>query len=205
MAKINNQTAFLIATRVSTKAFEHLLVPAQETFNTMLLAAYYEAVQGCGFTREIARAIYKAHGAQKNGYYHIAGQATLQWDVKGKDTKVQHNVMVYAADDDKATVPEHVLSIVNITAPKRIDLLNKQSKYISDLQDKATAMRKDIVAQIDGRTTKVVLDSWPELRVFVEEVFPQTNVAPNPVPFQMLLNKHLKALPAPQAAPAMVK
>ena len=186
--KIGSYEAFNIASRVASKAFEHLITPAQERLDQVAMAAYTQELQDCGITPEI-EAKMRARRKQRQ-------DANYDHKCKINYGKADEDECIYELSFDKVRPLTGYIHLQNKKSCKAIEAAHAT---LTPLEYKCALLRDDIKAQINGKTTAVVRKHWPELTGFVEDVMREgINMNPiSPVPFQSLLNKHLLALAAP--------
>lgn len=197
--KIEWYAAREIATAVAEKAFEHILTPLRKQANEAALDVYKYELATCGIGLTAHAELMQHVTRERKGNLPGCGACTLRYDLPhDRDQEFTVKAPPNAG---------FALATLYVLSEKGIADIEAIKTYLQPVEQQAAAMANDVMEQIKGRTVPTVVKAWPEIAPFVYKqlrIDPLTRNTPTPVPFQDLINKHLLALPAPEA-PTPVK
>lgn len=187
--KINNSEAHSLAHRIANKAFEHLIEPAEDRYNSSAKKAYDKLIANIG-GEEVARTL---------ALYRCADQReTVQIEVKGNaESPITAR---YKAPKGRAFYFGLSWNNPLIIDVDLFDEISEQQRIVSDLTDKRNQLAYELCKQMEGRSAKKMLTAWPEAESIFQEFFGVTGGGEISTPLESLLAKFLPMLAAPVGA-----
>lgn len=179
--------AYTISNEISTKAFSHLIDPLQKKLNDLALRAYTHALESVGINFALLAKMDEA------GLIHCYPSVPIELvDSSGNEITV---VATTGGDEDRFAYCGAALTIEN-------SAMHDEAQTILEELNPLLAKRNDLCgslyAQIAGRSTKEVIENWPEAAEIVARVMGLGPVPEMIRPLEVLLGRFLPALPAPK-------
>lgn len=174
-----------IAAKIAHAAFERLIVPLEKKRDDLALRMYQHLLDCAGVTQEAAIEL------------GVVGLAYLSDNILMEVADANGNTKRIWARSDKETFLSD-RNVVEFTNAAFYDELALIERELDPLYERRNDMLAALCEQIEGRSTKVVMETWPEAAHIVAEVMDLRMPAPMIRPLDALLSKFLPMLPAPK-------
>lgn len=185
-SKVDWRAAGNIARRVAEKAFSHLIDPIQTQLNELYIKAAAALVEN--LIKDVDAAVEAGLVVLgTNGHVKIASKD------KSNDVHVSFTSATTFAFLNTAYSWSAPTYIDTDTYEEHVRLNNLVAPHI----EKRSQLEDTIKEQIEGKTFKTVLDTWPEIAPIIHELYDIQGGSGMTVPFEQLLTRFLPALPAP--------
>lgn len=180
--KIGQKLADDIAQAIADKAFEHLIPAAQKRAEAISRLAY--AKLASLFDLE---ALYKTEVCGKGG--------TCSIRVRPEGDPSDANIAYANISADVFWFRTWTAPIIDDTSIH--EQLVEVRAELARLSQKYTDLRRELRAQLLGKTTKQAVEAWPEAAGIIADVADLDETGAFVKPLETLLAKFLPALPAP--------
>lgn len=177
-----------IAKAISTKAFEHLLVPVEKAEHELALRCYLLILKKCGTDEKTVQKMEKMNLVELSD-----NAAVTVIDTSGNEARIS----TYFDGSAERFVCGRWSTPLTLEQNDLYDEATEVLKRKNELLGKRSDLCITLMDQLTNRSTKEAMAEWPEAAGIIAEVM-HLDVPPMIKPLEQLLVKFLPMLPAPK-------